>query len=275
KEIGAATFGIEGQRMRAFEMLALRKHLSDNAIQDAQSVLSGPRLNKSGAEIELLERAIEITETSLHETLEVIRTGMSELEIKSILVQRMHANGADDLAFEPIVLAGPNSANPHGHAGEHRLAPGEPLLFDFGASYGGYNADITRTVFCEYASEEHELFYNTVLAANALGREISAPGLTCDDLDNRVTDVLRASPFAKFVVHKTGHGLGLDVHEAPQVMAGNFTALEDGMVITIEPGLYKSGDIGVRVEDDVLITPEGARSLTGFPREIQFVGGAA
>ena len=146
------------------------------------------------------------------------------------------------------------------------LREDQPLLFDFGASYGGYNADITRTVFCEYASEEHELFYNTVLAANALGREISAPGLTCDDLDNRVTDVLRASPFAKFVVHKTGHGLGLDVHEAPQVMAGNFTALEDGMVITIEPGIYyPEKKLGIRIEDVAVVRDGYLENLTDYP----------
>jgi Xaa-Pro dipeptidase len=181
--------------------------------------------------------------------------------------------GADALSFDPIVLAGAASADPHGTSSPDRsLASGQPLLIDFGAAWGGYAADITRTVFVGSASPQHRAIYEAVRAANALGRRVAAPGMTLDALDRSVTESLRASGFAELVVHKTGHGLGLDIHEAPQVMIGNMQAIEPGMVFTIEPGLYRPGDIGVRIEDDVLATAGGAESLTGLDRALTIVG---
>ena len=141
-----------------------------------------------------------------------------------------------------------------------RSGPGDALLIDFGAKIEGFSADITRTFFCEHVDDRHAAIYETVRQANALGRRMAGPGVTAHELDTAVTGVLRASPFADMIVHKTGHGLGLDVHEAPQVMVGNRQRLEPGFVITIEPGLYGAGDVGVRIEDDVTIT-EGRRAF--------------
>ena len=184
----------------------------------------------------------------------------------------MLAHGAEQFGFEPIVLAGAKAANPHGTPDGTPLRPGDALLIDFGAQCGGYSADITRTVFCRHVSDRHADIYETVRAANALGRRIAGPGITAHDLDSAVTDVLRSSPFADMIVHKTGHGLGLDVHEAPQVMVGNRQRLASGYVITVEPGLYGAGDVGIRIEDDVTITEDGSRSLTTFARELRLVG---
>ena len=141
-----------------------------------------------------------------------------------------------------------------------------------GASFEGYNADITRTFFCQSVSAEHAAIYDIVRSANEKGREISGPDLTAHDLDVAVTAVLAASPFAGLIVHKTGHGLGLDIHEAPQIMKGNPKRLIAGTVFTIEPGLYRPGDIGVRIEDNVVILDSGVRSLTRFPRELMIMG---
>ena len=169
-ELGSITIGIEGQRMRAFEANALKSVFGADAIRDAQAELAKPRLLKSDHEIQLIEKAIEISETSLGETLENIRTGMSEAAIKAMLMQRMLANGADGFAFDTIVLTGGNAARPHGIPGEAPLLAGAPLLIDFGASFQGYNADITRTVFCEHITDEHAEIYEAVLAANIAGR---------------------------------------------------------------------------------------------------------
>ena len=221
-----------------------------------------------------MERAIAISETALAATIAWIRPGVSEAEIKSHLVQGMLQAGADGPAFDAIVLSGAASADPHGTASaDRKVAPGDPLLFDFGAAWGGYNADITRTFFVGEPSTRHRDVYEAVLAANTLGREITRPGTTLHALDEAATDRLRQSGFGDMIVHKTGHGLGLDVHEAPQVMIGNHQAMEPGMVITIEPGLYATGDIGVRIEDDVLVTADGCRSLTTFDRNLTVVGG--
>ena len=171
-----------------------------------------------------------------------------------------------------LFLTGGNAARPHGIPGEAPLLAGAPLLIDFGASFQGYNADITRTVFCEYISDENAKIYEAVLAANTAGRHMAAASVSCHEVDLKVSSTLREAGFNELIVHKTGHGLGLDVHEAPNVMINNHTILEAGMLITIEPGLYRSNFIGVRIEDDVLITNDGCRSLTSFERGPVFVG---
>ncbi len=264
--------GVEGMRMRVFEGDTLRRHFQQGAIVDAEPQLIDLRLSKSAAEIASLQRAIDISETALAETIAQVKAGMRERDILNILKARMLAGGADGFAFDPIVLAGGNAANPHGVPGDAVLQPGDALLIDYGASFEGYNADITRTFFCQHVSAEHAAIYHTVLAANEKGRAIANPDLTAHDLDVAVTAVLAASPFASLIVHKTGHGLGLDIHEAPQIMKGNPKRLIPGTVFTIEPGLYRPGDIGVRIEDNVVTDAGGARSLTSFPRELTIVG---
>lgn len=271
-ELGDGLIGVEGGRMRVFEAEALRKHFGAERVVDGGAGLADLRICKEPAEVEATERAVAISETALGETLEQVKAGMSEREIANMLKMRMLDGGADGFAFEPIVLAGGKSANPHGVPDGTRLAAGDPLLFDFGAIFDGYNADITRTVFCEHVSDEHARVYETVLAANEKGRQVAGPGLSAHELDTQTTQVLSASAFADMIVHKTGHGLGLDVHETPYVMVGNHQRLEPGMLLTIEPGLYRTGDIGVRIEDDVLIEADGARSLTGFDRALTVVG---
>ncbi|MEO8245217.1 MAG: Xaa-Pro peptidase family protein [bacterium] len=264
--------GVEGMRMRVFEGEALRRHFQQGAVVDAEPHLTDLRLSKSAAEIAALQRAIQISETALGETLETVRTGQTERQIAAVLKMRMLANGAEGFSFDPIVLAGGNAANPHGVPGDTVLRPGDALLIDYGASFDGFHADITRTFFCEHVSDRHAAIYNTVLAANATGRTMAAPTLTAHDLDLAVTAVLAASPFADMIMHKTGHGLGMDIHEAPHIMKGNHKILIPGTVFTVEPGLYRSGEIGVRIEDNVVTTDTGATSLTGFPRELTLVG---
>ena len=272
--LGDAELGVEGQRMRAFEFMALRTHLGTDSIRDAQGTIAAPRLCKSDEEVALLQRAVEVTELSLEETVSGISIGQTEEQIRSTLMSRMFANGAEDLAFGPIVLTGANAANPHGVSGDRPTSAGDALLFDIGVTCQGYSSDITRTFFCGHVRDEHAEIYSTVLAANSHGRQITREGLTCAELDHEVTEVMRRSAFGDLIVHKTGHGLGLDVHEAPQIMIGNETELKQCMVITIEPGLYRADEIGVRIEDDVLVGKDGCRSLTQFPRDLRIVGGS-
>ena len=272
RALEAAALGVEGGRMRMFEYDALRRHMGNGEVRNADAALQALRIAKDEDEIASLSRAIEISQLALGETLDEVRAGDTERAIAALLKTRMLAHGSDGFGFEPIVLAGAKAANPHGTPDDAPLRQGDALLIDFGAKIDGFSADITRTFFCEHVDDRHAEIYETVRAANALGRRMAGPGVTAHDLDTAVTDVLRASPFADMIVHKTGHGLGLDVHEAPQVMVGNRQRLEPGFVITIEPGLYGAGDVGVRIEDDVTITEDGARSLTSFPRELRLIG---
>ncbi len=271
RSIGAPV-GVEGMRMRMFEAEALTRHLPQGALVNADATLSALRIQKDEDEIADLKRAIEISEAALAELYDGARAGDTEAALAARLKQALLAHGAPGFAFEPIVLSGPNAADPHGAPSERPILPGDALLIDFGASWNGMNADITRTAFCEHVSDEDRAIYETVLAANERGRSLAAPGITCDSLDRETTAVLAASSFAGLIVHKTGHGLGLDVHEAPQIMLGNETQLAPGMVVTIEPGLYASGHIGVRIEDDVLITSDGSESLTCAAREVLCFG---
>ena len=265
--------GVEGQRMRVFEGEAIREAFNTSTIVDAHAAISRMRLNKDAAEIAAMRKAIAISEAALQDTLARVRVGQSEAEIRQGLIADMLAHGADGPAFEPIVLAGGAAADPHGTAqADRRLAAGDALLFDWGAAWGGYAADITRTFFVEQVSQRHRDVYEAVREANATGRAVAAPGVSLHDVDAAVAGRLRDAGFADLIVHKTGHGLGLDIHEAPQVMAGNMDKLEPGMVITIEPGLYRDGDVGVRIEDDVVITAGSSESLTSFDRSLTLVG---
>lgn len=264
--------GVEGQRMRVFDYLALQRNFKVSEIVDAHNTISEIRALKSKAEVATIKRAIELSEKALEATLGQIRLGMTEREIEMILRRELFAHGAEALAFDPIVAAGDNSAQPHASArADYTIKKGDALLFDFGGSVEGFSADITRTFFIQEASERDTAFYHTVLAANQAGRDASGPDISAHDVDDAVQRVLEASNFAEFRRHKTGHGLGLDVHEAPQIMRGNHAKLAPGMVFTIEPGLYELGKIGVRIEDDVVVSDDGIEVLTSFPRDLRIL----
>ena len=268
-----SVLGVEGQRMRVFDYLALQAVLPGVTIADAHVAISTVRLHKTAQEIAALREAIRRSEVALEATLGQVKAGMTEKEVEAILLSELFKAGCDGLSFDPIVAAGDNAARPHASArGDYRIKAGDALLFDFGGRYNHFSADITRTFFVGHVSDHDRAFYDTVLAANAKGREAARPGLSASDVDDMVCKVLENSQFAAFKRHKTGHGLGLDIHEAPQIMRGNAQVLEPGMVFTIEPGLYRDGEAGVRIEDDVVVTDTGIESLTSFPRELRVIG---
>ena len=264
--------GVEGQRMRVFEMQAIKKSLQNITIVNAQKLISNMRLLKDDQEIEHLKHAVKIAESALTNTIKFVSVNKTEIEIKNFLIQQLYQFGAENIAFDPIVLAAENSALPHGHSrNDYRIKKGDCLLFDFGATIKGYHSDITRTFFVGSVLDEYKNIYTAVLKANEIGIKISKPKLTLHDLDDQVLNSLSDSGYENLIVHKTGHGLGMDVHEDPYVMRNNQETLESGMVITIEPGLYKQGSLGVRIEDNVLITDIGSESLTSFSRDLTVI----
>ncbi|OAN76974.1 hypothetical protein A8B82_14110 [Sulfitobacter sp. EhC04] len=272
RQTGLTSLAVEGSRMRHFEAAALARAFG-TAPEDGTDMLLPLRLNKDASEVAAIEKAVQISEDALTATLSEIGAGQTETEIRAKLLINMLERGAEGAAFNLIVLAGPAAADCHGvPSSDRRLQRGDALLFDFGATLNGYSADITRTYFCEEIPQEHRPLYDAVQEANRLGRDMTAPGVTPHDLDMAVQQALSDAGFAADIRHKVGHGLGLDIHEAPQLMRGNHAPLEAGMVITIEPGLYRPGMLGVRIEDDVLVTDNGARSLTRLPRDPQVIG---
>ncbi|MFK7994943.1 MAG: M24 family metallopeptidase [Granulosicoccus sp.] len=267
------TLGVEGQVMRVFVDQAFRKSQSGLAIKDAQKAIASLRLRKNADELNAIRRAIRISETALANTIDQVKAGMNERAIESILVQQLFASGAQDFAFSPIVAANTNSAQPHAHSrADYQIQAGDALLIDFGARADGVCADITRTFFVNHCDDKHAEIYNTVLAANMAGHAASLPGATAHDVDEATTAVLENSPYASRIRHKTGHGLGRDIHEDPYIMRGNHEKLQSGTVFTIEPGLYELSEFGVRIEDDVLITDAGSESLTSFDKTLTIIG---
>lgn len=273
-QLGKGTrIGVEGQRMRVFDFQALQKALPHTMLIDAHADISAIRLHKTAEEIAALREAIKRSEAALEATLPQVKIGMTEKQVEAVLLGELFKAGCDGLSFDPIVAAGDNAANSHASPrADYAIKAGDALLFDFGGRYRHFSADITRTFFVGHVSEHDRAFYDTVLAANAAGHHIARPGVTASDVDDAVSRVLENSQFAAFKRHKTGHGLGLDVHEAPQIMRGNTQVLEPGMVFTIEPGLYRDGEAGVRIEDDVVVTENGVESLTTFSKELRVIG---
>lgn len=270
--LGCDTVAVEGQVMRVFVHHALMQAYPNLQIIDGEHEISALRMVKTDADIAAMSRAISTSESALDQTISQIRFGMTEKQIEQMLVQNLFAAGAQDMAFRPIVAAADNSARPHASARDYAVRSGDAVLFDFGARYDGFCADITRTFFMGHVSDQDADIYDTVLRANLKGHAVTRAGITAHEIDDAVTSVLEQSPYAKFIRTKTGHGLGRDVHEAPYIMRGNRMVLPAGTVFTNEPGLYVSGHLGIRIEDDVIITPEGSKSLTTFPKDLQVIG---
>ena len=267
-----ASLAVEGQVMRVFVHHALAQAYPGLRVVDAERAISALRLRKTGPEVAALTQAIRISEAALADTLADVRAGMTERAVERRLVAALFAQGAEGLSFPPIVAAGANAAMPHAHARDVAIRAGEALLIDFGARAGGFAADVTRTVFVGHADEEARAIYDTVLRANEAALAVTRAGVTAHEVDDAATAVLEASPYAAGIRTKTGHGLGRAVHEAPYVMRGNHEALDAGTVYTDEPGLYLPGRIGVRIEDVVLVTEDGHRCLTDFPKTLTVVG---
>ena len=264
--------GVEGQKIRFFETQAFKENFKGIEIINTHKEISSIRMNKEEDEINFLLQAIRISEKSLKNTLNYIKLGMHELQVKQFLMQELYKNGAEGLSFDPIVLTGENSAIPHGHSSnQNKIKYGDTLLFDFGAAVKGYKADITRTFFMIETNEFQRKAYETVRKANEIGIQKSKIPNTMDSVDNEATLILENSDFKEFIVHKTGHGLGLDVHEDPYIVRGNNAKLEEGMVITVEPGLYIPEKFGIRIEDDVLITNDQPKVLTSFSKELRII----
>lgn len=262
------TWALDGATLRLFEWLALESAgLPRARLRDIGELFLSIRARKQASEIANMQRAVDISEAALRATMDWARPGMSEREIADKLSAEMLARGAQGIAFL-LVLSGEKSALPHGNTGDRVWGEDEFLLIDFGALYNGYPADITRT-FCYGApTAQMRALYDAVYAANAAAREQARPGISCEALDRAARDVIAAAGFGDYFIHRTGHGLGLSVHELPNIVAGSSQILEEGMVFTIEPGVYLPGVGGVRIEDNVVIRADGAQSLTSFPREL-------
>jgi Xaa-Pro dipeptidase len=266
--LAGKTVGIEFGTMRVFELRALEGALPGCRFVDAGDVLAEQRIVKGALELMRMQEAADMIDASLKALLPRIKVGMTERKVASMWLSEVLALGAEGAAFEFIVGSGPNSALPHHATGDRALCKGDLLVLDGGARHHGYNSDITRTVALGEPEPELRKIYEVTLAANAAGRNASRPGVTGEQVDAAARAVIESAGYGPQFLHRTGHGLGLDVHEHPYIAPGQKRPLPVGAVFTVEPGIYLHGRGGVRIEDDVVLTETGHRSLTSFPREL-------
>ncbi|NJN65426.1 MAG: aminopeptidase P family protein [Chloroflexaceae bacterium] len=261
--------GIEEMVMRVSELRALERCFSHPLrTADASPLLAKLRMVKDAAELAAMAEAVRIIETALRATIAHIRPGLTERQLSAIWSNEIRAAGAEGESFENIVASGPNSANPHHTSGDRPIQVGDLVLLDGGAMYHGYASDITRVVALGEPGPMARQIYDLVLRANAAGRAAVRPGVTGEQVDQASRQVIADGGYGKQFLHRTGHGLGMECHEPPSIVAGNHEPLAVGTTFTIEPGIYLEGIGGVRIEDDVVVTDEGGRSLTSFGREL-------
>jgi Xaa-Pro dipeptidase len=261
--------GIEKGRLTVEQFELVSSH-PGILLDGCDALVTRLRMAKDADELELHRRAAAVVDRALAHLVSEIRPGRTEADIASALLQILLAEGADDVGFPPAVLAGENSALPHGSSGRRELARGDLLIVDIGAAVGGYHADITRTyvVGAEPDARQRELF-EVVREAQRAGIAAAKPDTPCREIDRAARSVIEAAGLGAHFVHRTGHGLGLEVHESPSVHAQNDEQLPEGAVITVEPGVYLTGYGGVRIEDDVAVTASGPAVLTRSPCRLE------
>lgn len=259
--------GYEENVMRASAYLRYVQELPVE-LYPAQAAMDGFRMAKSSAELEELAAAQRITDAAFSSLLPKIQPGLTERQLASELICCLYQNGAEGLSFPPIVVSGPNTSLPHGVPGVRQLQKGDFVTMDFGVIFGGYCSDMTRTVALGSATAEMRRVYDTVLAAQLAGIEASRAGVRGCDVDAAARRVIEEAGYGDCFGHSYGHGVGLEIHEAPNCSPGNQEPIPAGAVCSAEPGIYLPGKFGVRIEDVVVFQPDGCRILTESPKNL-------
>ena len=265
--------GVEPRQLRLLEFRHVKAGAPEADFPDASDVLAELRLRKDKAEVDAMRHAVKIAQDALEAVLPLIKIGMTERGVASELVMQLLKHGSEsEMPFAPIVSAGPNSANPHASPTDRKLQEGDLLVVDWGAAYDGYISDLTRTFAVGEVDEECRKIHRIVQDANAAGCAAARPGVPCAAVDKAAREIIEQAGYGKYFTHRTGHGIGMEGHEAPYMRGDNMQILEPGMAFTVEPGIYLTGRNGVRIEDNMIITETGAESLSDMPREIRIVG---
>ena len=270
-EASLVRVGIEAEQTTVAFFRALSDALSGVELVPLETELNGLRLVKEPAELELLSTCAAIASAALEEILPLVRPGAVEQELALALEMAMRRRGADDRSFDFIVASGERGALPHGRASEKVVADGELVTFDFGARYRGYCSDETVTVAVGGVDDRQREIYQVVKEAHDLAIAAVRPGIACRDLDRIARGYIEEKGFGPYFGHGLGHGVGIEVHEKPVVSYRSEQLAEEGMVFTIEPGIYIPGFGGVRIEDTVVVTGNGCRLLTGVSKELRIV----
>jgi Xaa-Pro aminopeptidase len=279
-DLGAVAVGFESAHVSVARHALWSRGLAARGLGErltpTERLVEQGRVVKDATEIASLRRAAAGLTPVAEAAFAAVRAGVTEREVAGRIEAALRAGGYERPAFDTIVASGPNSALPHHRAGERRLSVGDLVVLDFGGVLDGYCSDLTRTVYVGDPSVDGLRVHLAVLEAQRAAIDAVRPGVPASSVDAAARQVLEARGLGEAFGHGTGHGLGLDVHEDPRVARATAESpsvpLEAGMVLTVEPGAYLAGWGGVRIEDDVLVTPTGCETLTSVPRELRACG---
>ena len=269
-DFGVTKLGYEEEYLTAGELARFREALKAELVPCNEKIY-GFRAVKEDWELDLLRKAQKIADKAFKDTLPRIHAGMTELEAQAELIYEMYKNGAQGLSFDPIVVSGPNTSMPHGVAGERVIQEGDFITMDFGVLYQGYCSDTTRTFAVGYATEEMKKVYNVVLQAQLAGIAVTKAGVTGAEVDGAARKVISDAGYGDYFGHSYGHGVGLEIHEGPNMSFRNEKPIPAGAVTSAEPGIYLPGKFGVRIEDVTIVTENGCEDITNIPKDLLII----
>jgi Xaa-Pro aminopeptidase len=251
--------------------LMLQSVLPDAHFSLATRLMRVLRMTKSVEEIGFLREAGSIADRAFETLIGMSIEGMSEMSLAARIEEAMRENGAGGIAFETLVASGPNSALPHHRAGGRKIRRGDVVVLDYGCRVGGYCSDITRTVVCGKPSGEVQDVYRIVKEAQETAVQGILPGMEAQEVDRLARGVIEKSGYGAHFIHRTGHGIGIDVHEEPYMVEGNRLKVQEGMSFSVEPGIYLQGKFGIRIEDIVVLSGKKAHRINDSTRELQLL----
>jgi Xaa-Pro aminopeptidase len=260
---GKQTIAIEADHVTVSDRKRLNDLLPTHLrLKNASSLVERARMVKDEDELAVIGSAVNLGAKLFDRALEVIRPGVKESDVAAEMEYAARRAGAEEMSFSTIIASGERSALPHGRASDKPIKAGGFVVCDFGVILDGYCSDQTRTVWVGSVSEDARVAYEAVLEAQLAAIAAVRPGVSVGEVDGAARKVLRKRGLGRYFTHSTGHGVGLEIHEAPRLAAGQKAVLQAGMVITIEPGVYFPGKWGVRIEDTVTVTARGCDVLT-------------
>ncbi|CAG9619627.1 M24 family metallopeptidase [Sutcliffiella rhizosphaerae] len=262
---------VEQEHMSIARLHKLQGIFPDASLASAEDKMFQLRLIKDEEEISILREAAKLADFGVEVGVHHLKNGVTEQELVAVIEYELKKKGISQMSFSTMALTGEKTAAPHGKPGLDTVKDGDLVLFDLGVVLNGYCSDITRTVAFGNVNEKQQEIYETVLKAQLAAVEACKPGVEIGQIDRTARSVITDHGYGEFFTHRIGHGLGIEVHEYPSMNATNTMTLQKGMTFTIEPGIYKPGVGGVRIEDDILVTESGIELLTSYPKDLKII----